>query len=60
MKHLEILKEIEVKINEMCHEALKEGGIIMFNAVNQLSSAIGQMMAYKKPESQPEVKKEGD
>lgn len=56
MKHLEIFKEIESKINEMCHEALKEGGIVMFNAVHALSLAINQIVNYKKPEE----KKEGE
>lgn len=56
MKHLEIFKEIEQKLNEMCHEALKEGGIVMFNAVQQLSAALNQMITYKKPEE----KKEGE
>lgn len=56
MKHIEIFKEIEQKMNQMCDEALKEGGLVMFNAVQQLSAAIGQLMSYKKPEE----KKEGE
>lgn len=56
MKHIEIFKEIESRVNEMCHEALKEGGIVLFNAVHQLSLAISQLINYKKPEE----KKEGE
>ena len=56
MKHVEIFREIEKKVNEMCDEALKEGGIVMFNAVHQLSLALNQLIAYKRPEE----KKEGE
>lgn len=56
MKHIEIYKEIESRVNEMCDEALKEGGIVLFNAVHQLSLAVNQLINYKKPEE----KKEGE
>jgi hypothetical protein len=56
MKHLEIFREIEAKISQMCDEALKEGGIVLFNAVQQLSAALNQIITYKKPEE----KKEGE
>lgn len=56
MKHIEIFKEIESKVNQMCDEALKVGGIVLFNAVHQLSLALNLLINYKKPEE----KKEGE
>jgi shikimate kinase len=49
MKFIDICKEIDGKLNELCHEALKEGGLHMLGAVNQLSSALTQMVNYKPP-----------
>jgi hypothetical protein len=60
MKHVEIFKEIELKVNQFCDEALKEGGIAMFSAVHQLSLAITQIMSFKKPEEKPPEKPPGE
>jgi len=40
MKHLQLFKEIESKVQEMCHEFLKYSGIHGVNAVNQIASAL--------------------
>lgn len=60
MKHIEIFKEIEQKFNQMCDEALKEGGIAVFSAVHQLSLAMTQLMNYRKPEEKPTEKPPGE
>ncbi len=56
MKHVVTFKEIEQKFNQMCDEALKEGGIALFGVVHQLSLAVTQLMNYRPPEE----KKEGE
>jgi hypothetical protein len=60
MKYLEIFKEIDVKIHEMCHEALKEGGAYLLPHVNQLASALQQILNYQPPNSPAPSEVEGN
>jgi hypothetical protein len=53
MKHVEIFKEIDAKIHEMCDLVLKEAGVVILPAVNQLANALNQIVNYQKPQDPP-------
>lgn len=52
MKHIQVLQEIQEKVQEMCHEFLKVSGIYGVSAINQLAGALTSIQSYVEPKPQ--------